>query len=341
MIISGGSRNNWRFFSKHLMKTDENERVDVTEIRGLAGDTVLQGFREMDALAGGTRVKNFFYHANLNPREDEHLTPEQWDKAVDTLEKNLGLEGQSRMVVEHEKQARIHKHVIWSRIDPDSMTAISDSQNYAKHAATSRELEQEFGLAPVRGVLMEPDGPRPERRPKNWETFRGHKSGIDPQQVKAEVSELWHSSDNGKAFRTALAERGYVLCTGDRRDFCLIDPAGQEHSLGRRIAGVKAAELREGLADIDPATLPDVVEGRQERRKDKESVAGAITSGADRKRIESAINATRASEVAPVEPSEATADRENREAYEKAARRQSPEPPAEKKPRDKKHEMER
>src|ERR1035438_8808082 len=179
--------------------------------------------------------------SDRNPREDEHLTPEQWEQAVDRLEKNLGLEGQSRMVVEHEKEGRTHRHVIWSRIDPDSMTAISDSQNYAKHAATSRELEQEFHLAPVRGVLMEPDGPRPERRPQNWETFRGHKSGIDPNDVKAEVTELWHQADSGKAFRTALAQRGYVLAQGDRRDFVIVDGAGHEHSLARRIGGVKAA----------------------------------------------------------------------------------------------------
>ena len=29
MIIKGGSRCNWRFFSKHLMRTDQNERVTV------------------------------------------------------------------------------------------------------------------------------------------------------------------------------------------------------------------------------------------------------------------------------------------------------------------------
>lgn len=166
MIISDGSRCNWRFFARHLMRTDENERVKVMEIRGLAGDTPMEALREMNTLATDTRTKNFFYHANINPREDERLTPEQWEEAVDRLEKNLGLEGQSRIVVEHEKQGRVHRHGIWSRIEPDTLTAISDSHNFAKHAATSRELEKEFELEPVRGILMErtarvlKDGPR-------------------------------------------------------------------------------------------------------------------------------------------------------------------------------------
>ena len=186
MIISGGSRSNWRFFSKHLMKTEENERVHIAEIRGLAADNILDALREMDALARGTRCKNSIYHADINPREDEVLTPEQWEMAVDTLEKNLGLEGHSRVIVEHEKHGRIHRHIVWSRIDPDTMTAVSDSNNYDCHQRTADELEQEFGHDPTpRG--RGPDG----RRPDNWEVFRGHASGIDPQQVKAELTQLW------------------------------------------------------------------------------------------------------------------------------------------------------
>lgn len=320
MIINGGARRNWRFFAKHLMRTDENERVKIAEIRGLAGDTALEALREMDALASGTRCKDFFYHANLNPRDDERLTDEQWEQAVDRLEKNLGLNGQSRLVVEHEKEGRAHRHVIWSRIDPDSLTAISDSHNFAKHSATARELEKEFDLEPVRPVLIEPDGPRPERRPKNWETFRGHKSGITPDEVKAEVTELWQETDSGKAFRAALAQRGYMLAAGDKRDFCIIDPAGQEHSLARRIQGAKAKDIHERMADIDRDELPRVGDGRTERRADKKRVAAAVDSGADKKRIEAAINASRASEVSGHPLTVQVTEREGRDAYESSVK---------------------
>lgn len=111
----------------------------------------------------------------------------------------------------------------------------------------------------------------PIRRPKNWEKLRGGKSGIDPEAIKAEVSTLWRESDNGKAFAAALESRGYILCKGDRRDFCLIDPAGHEHSLARRIEGAKAAEIRERLSGIDREGLPSVAEGREGLRREPET----------------------------------------------------------------------
>lgn len=261
MIINGGSRSNWRFFAKHLTKAEENERVAVTEIRGLAAENVLEAFRELDALASGARCKNFFYHANINPRDDETLTPEQWERAIDELEANLGLEGQSRFVVEHQKEGRTHRHVIWSRIDPDTLTAISDSHNYRKHEQTARTLEAEFGLEPVQGVHDRGQGiERPDRRPDNWETFRGASSGIDPDTVKAELSDLWRRADSGQAFAAALEEHGYLLAKGDKRDFVVIDQAGDSHSLARRIEGAKAKDIRTRLADIDREALPTVAE---------------------------------------------------------------------------------
>jgi hypothetical protein len=261
VIINGGSRSNWRFFAKHLMRGDQNERVEVTEIRGLAADNVLDAFREMDALASGTRAKNFFYHANINTRADELLTPEQWEQAVDTLEANLGLEGHSRFIVEHEKEGRTHCHVIWSRIDVDTMTAVSDSKNFAAHERTARTLEDRFDHEAVKGAhTRETDEKRPPRRPDNWEKFRGAKSGIDPDQVKAELTALWQSADSGQAFVTALEASGYLLAKGDRRDFMVIDQAGDAHSLARRIEGAKAKDIRARLDGIDRDALPTVAE---------------------------------------------------------------------------------
>jgi len=263
MIINGGSRSNGAFFSKHLSRADQNEQVQVVEIRGLAAQTIGGAFHEMQAVASGTRCKNYFYHANINTRDNELLTPAQWEQAVDTLENELGLTGQPRLVVEHEKEGRTHRHVVWSRINPDSMTAISDSLTYPKHEQAARKLEVAFGHEPVASVLVKDrDTVRPERRPKDWESFRGQESKHDPRDIKAEITALWHAADSGHAFAAALQAHGYTLARGDRRDFCIIDDAGDAHSLARRIAGVKVAELRQRMEGIDPACLPSVQEGR-------------------------------------------------------------------------------
>jgi Relaxase/Mobilisation nuclease domain len=220
----------------------------------------------MEALALGTKAENFFYHANINPRDDEHLTEEQWDKAIDTLEHNLGLDGHSRFVVEHEKHGRAHRHVVWSRIDVDSMTAVSDSKTYAIHMRTADELEKAFDHERTpRG--HGPDGPNP----KNYEVFRGKESGIDAYDFKAEISALWRQADTGQAFAAALEEHGYVLARGDRRDFVVVDPAGDDHALGRRSVGVTAAEIRSRMAELDRAALPTVEEARALARERAET----------------------------------------------------------------------
>jgi hypothetical protein len=245
------------------MRADQNERVSVAEIRGLAAQDVRGALREMEAVASGTRCTNYFYHANLNPALGETLTPQQWELAADMLERELGLTGQPRIVVEHEKDGRTHRHVVWSRIDADSMTAISDSLTYARHERAAREIEQAFGLEAVESVLVKDRGKeRPERNPQDWESFRGQESKLDPKAIKAEVTALWHESDNGQAFAAALHEHGYILAKGDRRDFCIIDRAGDEHSLARRLAGIKAADLRARLVDIDRDQLPTVAAAR-------------------------------------------------------------------------------
>ena len=264
MIIKGGSRSNRKFFARHLLNAKDNERVRVVEFKGFARENVDEAFRDMEASAKGTRCQNYFYHADLSPREDEHLTDEQWAGAVDTLEKNLGLDGQARFVIEHEKNGRVHRHVVWSRIDADTMKARSDSLTYQKHEQAAREIEKDCGLKPVASVLVKDrEGPRPERRAKDYEGFRGSQTGLKPDDVKKRVTALWHESDTGAAFKTALRENGYILCQGDRRDFCIVDPAGDEHSLARRISGANAAAIRERLKDIDRDVLPTVEEARE------------------------------------------------------------------------------
>jgi hypothetical protein len=264
MIINGGSRRAGAFFATHLMRADHNERVTLAEIRGLAALNVRDAFREMEAVASGTRCQNYFYHANLNPREGEQLTPEQWQQAADTLENSLGLTGQPRFVVEHEKDGRTHRHVVWSRIDADTMTAISDSLTYRKHEAAAREIEQACGHEPVESVLVQDrQTQRPDRNPQDWEAFRGQESKLDPKAIKAQVTALWQASDSGPAFAAALEQHGYILARGDRRDFCFVDAAGDEHSLARRISGVKAAEIRNRMSDIDATVLPSVEEARE------------------------------------------------------------------------------
>lgn len=281
MIVKGGSRRAGNsFFAKHLLNADDNERVEVKEMRGFVSDDVKGAFQEIDIIAAGTQVKNPFYHCSLSPRESEHLTPEQWNIAVDTLEHNLNLDGHARFVIEHEKEGRVHRHIIWNRLD-ENLKLTSDSFTYQAHDKTRRELEQLFDHEPT------PDTPQPSQRKSrefaDWEQFRGSQTGITPQQVKEEITALYHASDSGLAFQSALEHSGYTLCRGDKREtLCVIDSAGDSHALVRRIEGIKTAQLREFMADIDPQALPSVKEATElvkAQPADEGGEQGTVTSG--------------------------------------------------------------
>ncbi|HWX35555.1 MAG TPA: relaxase/mobilization nuclease domain-containing protein [Steroidobacteraceae bacterium] len=268
MIIKGKSCGGARRLGIHLTRLDTNERFDVKEIRGVVSDNLYAALREIEAVAAGAMTTKPFYHASINTRGDERLTDEQRAYAIDKLESALGLTGQPRVVVVHEKKDREHCHIVWSRIDLDRMAAHSDSHNFRKHEKVARALEKEFGLERVQGAHVERDGkPRPERTPSHREMLQAERTGVSPQQAKELMTSTWQTTNNGKEFQAALAEKGWILARGDRRDFVAIDPTGGVHSIARRIEGAKAAEVRERFADIDPRGLMNVAEAKQVQRE--------------------------------------------------------------------------
>lgn len=273
MIIQGGRAGNVGFWASHLIRTDTNERARIVELRGVLADDLKGALREMQAVAGASRCdENFFYQANINPRADERLTPEQWQRVIDRLEANLGFTDHPRIVIEHVKEGRQHHHMIWSRVG-DGLKVVSPYKNYRTHERTARELERELGLEPPA-----PKGPDRERPLALWELEKAQATKIDPRMIKAELTVLWRQADSGKAFVAALEAQGYQLARGDRRGFCVVDHAGTAHSLARRLEGVTAGELRTALAGIDLAELPSVAAARTEQRSRFPDPAAAWTS---------------------------------------------------------------
>lgn len=125
MVINGASRRAAGWWAKHVTRTDTNGRVTLCVMDGIVAETVRGALREWEAIASGTIVQNYFYHASLSP--ERPLTDAQWEQSIDLLANNLGLYGQPYFVVEHEKGDRPpHRHVFFFRIDADSMKAISD-----------------------------------------------------------------------------------------------------------------------------------------------------------------------------------------------------------------------
>jgi len=270
MIIKGGSRAAPSQLAWHLQRRDTNEKIEILELQSPA-PSLGEAFRDWQTLVEGTRGSKGLYHANIDPAKDYTMTREQWQRSVDVLEKELGLEGQPRAIIMHEKHGREHIHVVWARTDIDRMIVRSDSQNYLAHERASMALEQEFGHEHVPGKHAkrdrdkQPEFPKAEANQAEWQ--QGERTGIDPAARKDQITALKQSCDNGQAFKTALEEQGYILAKGDRRDFVIVDETGSIHSLGRQIRDLKAADLRKFMERIDRAALPSAAEAVDYQRQ--------------------------------------------------------------------------
>lgn len=263
MIIKGNPVTGAAALGRYLQNAEKNERVTVIEVKGTVAEDLNGALIEMDAYGQGTKCEKALYHGKISPEPPFTLNREQILESVDLLEKRLGLEGHARVIVMHEKDGRQHFHPIWTRIDLNTMKAVPDSHNYRKHEEVSRELERRFGHPRVQGAHAERDhAKRPERTPSLAETRQEERTGIKGKDIRTDVTALFSSCDSAEAFRAALEDNGYLLAKGDRRDFVIVDRAGGIHSLGRRIEGMRAADLREFMEPLSASVHLSAAEAR-------------------------------------------------------------------------------
>lgn len=257
MIIKASQRSGGQNLAVHLMRTDENEHVDLHELRGFASDNLKEAFREAEAISSGTRCRQYLFSVSFSPPADQAVSSEQFERVIDRAEKLLGLEGQPRAIVIHEKEARRHAHCVWSRIDADTMTARPMSFYKNRLTGLSRELYLEFGWEMPHGLI---DSAR--RDPDNFslaEWQQAKRLGVDPRWIKQVVRDCWERSDGKAAFEKGLSEHAMFLARGDRRGFVVLDHMGEVHSLSRALDR-KQKDLTARLGD--PATLRSVSEAK-------------------------------------------------------------------------------
>ncbi|MGO8711432.1 MAG: relaxase/mobilization nuclease domain-containing protein [Rhizomicrobium sp.] len=271
MIIKGGSRAAPDQLARHLQRTDTNESVEIIQLDSPTG-SLREAMRDWQTIAAATRGTKGLYHANIDPDARYTMTAEQWKIAVDRLEKELGLEGQPRAVVMHEKHGRQHIHVVWQRTDIDTMTMIPDSYNYVAHERASLALENEFGHEHVPGKHAKRDREKQPEFPKekinHAEWQQAERAGVDPHAFKDAITAIYKSCDNGQAFQAALEQHGFVLAKGDRRGHVLVAEDGQVYSLARQI-NLREKDLRAFMADVEREALPTVEQAKalQEQRR--------------------------------------------------------------------------
>lgn len=254
MIFKGSQRAGHSDLARHLLKP-ENEHVEIHEIRGFVSDTVAGAFKEAYAISRGTKCQQFLYSLSLNPPEGENVPVGVFVDTANRIEHKLGLSGQPRVLLFHEKEGRRHAHCVWSRINAASMTAINLAHPKLKLMDIARQLYIEHGWKMPECMVDSA-----LRNPLNFdrkEWFQAKRTGQDPRAIKELFQQCWASSDSGKAFSQALEQRGYFLARGDRRAVVALDVHGEVYAVARW-ANVKSKDVVQRMGDI--AALPSVEE---------------------------------------------------------------------------------
>ncbi|ETW96596.1 MAG: hypothetical protein ETSY1_25990 [Candidatus Entotheonella factor] len=289
MIVKGGSRSSVAFWSKHLLRTDENEAVTVLETALWKDDAPtslhrsLEHFQDMAKLT--ERGKKGLYCAHIDPACGENMTEEDWHKTVDILEEQLGFTGQPRLIVKHTKNGRDHIHVIWQRArqreDKEKWFLISDSGNFKKHELAARAMERELGHSHIKGVFTgrdrdpktnRPRDPRPVAALNHKEWQRVKRTGVDSKIAKTEIAALWKSHQNGRDFKSAMEGAGYGLVRGDRKDvYMVLDQSGEAYGLRQilRSTGARKKDIEARLKAYPTQSLETVsaVRARMQTRQ--------------------------------------------------------------------------
>lgn len=262
MILVGNQRAGAYELAQHLMK-DENEHVNVHELRGFVSDDLDGALQEAYAVSKATKCKQYLFSLSLNPPADAQVSIADFESAIERVENDLGLTGQPRAVVFHEKEGmdgitRRHAHAVWSRIDAQEMKARQLSYSKNKMQDVSRDLYMEHGWKMPKGLSKTGNADPRNFTLEQWQHAR--RQNKDPREISAALQDAWAISDNMAAFTNALTERGFRLAQGDRRGFVAIDTNGEPYSLSRWTK-IKPKDLRTRLGD--ESALPGVEKTRQ------------------------------------------------------------------------------
>lgn len=246
MILKGSQRAGAAQLAAHLLNERDNDHVTVLDLRGFIADDLHGAFHEAQAIAQGTRCQQYLFSLSLNPPKGAEVGEAEFARAADEAEQRLGLTGQPRAVILHEKEGRRHAHVVWSRIDATEMRAINMAHFKTKLNALAKELYLEHGWELPEGMRR-----MGGKSPLNFtleEWQQAKRIGLDPREIKDAFQSAYKQSDSLKAFKSALEDRGYFLAKGDRRGVVALDMEGNVYAVAR-FAGVKTKQFRDRFGD--------------------------------------------------------------------------------------------
>jgi Ti-type conjugative transfer relaxase TraA len=210
------------------------------------------------------RAQNPVYHFGLSLHPEEHLSPEQWDQAVDLLLQRLGLGRHQALVVAHRDTDHEHVHVVVNRVGDDDR-AWKRENDLVKASGAIRRIEVDYGLTC--------DGSREVRAPivTSGAYRKALRTGQQPlgDRVRDQAAAAFADATGWGDLEARLAARGFRLEPAARSSGLLVTDGSRFASLSRvdrSLSGPKLArrfgETFDEHRQVDPEPPTVLVPGQ-------------------------------------------------------------------------------
>lgn len=210
---------------EHVMKN----RAEILMFNKCYGDQkeLVQQFNDVRRL--NPKLSKPVMHVTLSLAPGEDLTIDKWMEMVHQCAKDMGVENNQYIAIQHKDTSHHHVHIEANRVGFDKRT-VSVSNSYKKIAGYCRKMELKYELKQVlspRLYLSESERllPRQDQR---------------KQQLTVHIQQAFKISRNYHEFDRAIKEKGYQIIKG--RGISFIDEKNVK---------VKGSELNYSLRTIE------------------------------------------------------------------------------------------
>lgn len=252
MVPKASQRGGGQQLATHLMNSFDNEDIEVAEVRGAIAADLHGAFAEWFAISKATQCRKYLYSLSLNPDPEQGRLPRALYKdVIGRTERALGLVDQPRAVVFHVKHGREHCHVVWSRIDGETLKAVHLSHDHQQLRTVMRGFARDHGLQLPPGMRQDRGRDRYRHRQKREnlaEQQQQERTGITKEERMEAVNAAWRGTRTAPEQIAALEKRGYLLARGDSRAYVVVDRGGEVHSLAKQMLGARVKDVAARLA---------------------------------------------------------------------------------------------
>ena len=255
MLLKGSQRGGAKQLGIHLMNMDDNDHVEIHEIKSFMSNDIVGALKEAYGVSKGTKCRQFLFSVSLSPPPEANVDIATFEKAIQQIEEKNKLTNQPRIIVFHEKYGRRHAHVVWSRIDAQTMTAKNLPHFKLKLRDISRSLFIENNWKMPEGLMNSEKRCIRNFTLAEWQEAR--RNGYNAGDLKEIIQECWAASDTKSSFTNALNERGFLLAKGDRGRYVTVFHTGQVFAV-TNATGKRKKEIEARLGSVDDLPTVDV-----------------------------------------------------------------------------------